>query len=190
MQGIRLVLAAVALAALGCSTMQVGTDFDPEVDFAALRTFGILPAEHEGEDPRVSPLVDRHIEVAIHRELSTRGYRHVRPGQDLPVDFLVTYHNDISEEEKLERYSVGVGMGTGYYGSGWGVGTSWHAPVHVGTRTYLKGTLVIDVISARDEQLIWRGWAADTIDANTDARAKIDAATAAILERFPPQPVR
>ena len=174
------------LTLLGCSTMQTGIDYDPEIDFSGLRSFGLLPAEHEGEDLRVSPLADRHTEIAIHRELTTRGYRHIGPEEEARVDFLVTYHNDVKQEERLENYSVGVGVGTGYYGSGWGVGTSWHAPVHTNTRVFLKGTLVIDIISVAEERLVWRGWAEDTIDANTEVRAKIDAAVASILERFPP----
>ena len=121
------------LTLLGCSTMQTGIDYDPEIDFSGLRSFGLLPAEHEGEDLRVSPLADRHTEIAIHRELTTRGYRHIGPEEEARVDFLV-----------------------------------------------------IDIISVAEERLVWRGWAEDTIDANTEVRAKIDAAVASILERFPP----
>jgi hypothetical protein len=53
---------------------------------------------------------------------------------------------------------------------------------------YLEAQLVLDVVDARTNELIWRGWATDDLDGNPRAEAVqqyIEEAVEQILERFP-----
>ncbi len=67
--------AVVALA--GCATLQVETDYDPQVSLTQLSTYDWVDQEAEASgDPAVeSPLLKRHIRDAVESELGRMGYR-------------------------------------------------------------------------------------------------------------------
>ncbi len=73
--------------------------------------------------------------------------------------------------------------GYGYRGLGYG---PYYGASGVGE--YLEARLVLDVVDARTNELIWRGWATDDLDGNPHAEAVqqyIEEAVEQILERFP-----
>jgi hypothetical protein len=178
-------LACVLLVA--CASSRVGHDVHPDAPLAHYRSFGILEAgqrEEVPEDPRFGPLLDRHTEDAIEQALRTRGYELRTSG---PVDFLVSYANEVRREQRHQSSPVSLGVGYGtYVGSGVGIGTGWHGPSDVRSRTIAKGTLVIDVLEAETKRVVWRGWAKDTLSADGDPRAEIFAAVSEIFAQYPP----
>jgi len=177
----------IALASLvGCAKPKVGFDVDPNAPIGAYQTFGILaakPGEEVPEDPRFGPLLDRHTEDAIGQALRLRGYQLRSSG---PVDFLVSYSNEVRREQRTvgSPVSIGVGYG-GYVGSGIGIGTGWAGPSRATTRTLAKGTLVIDVLEPETRRVVWRGWAKDTLTASGDPRGEVFEVVSRILEQFP-----
>jgi hypothetical protein len=54
---------------------------------------------------------------------------------------------------------------------------------------YDAGTLLIDLVDARTNRLVWRGWAEGSVDGVIDNQewmeARIDEAVTRILERLP-----
>ena len=181
------IAALLALAWLaGCAKPQVGYDVDPGAPLGAYETFGILeakPREEVPEDPRMGPLLDRHTEDAIDLAFRQRGYQLRTDG---PVDFLVSYSNEIRYEQRTVGSPIRLGVGYGtWVGSGVGIGTGWSGPSHATTRTLAKGTLVIDVLDPETRRVVWRGWAKDTLTASGDPREEIFAAVGRILEQFP-----
>jgi hypothetical protein len=186
-------VSAPALAALltlaglaGCGKPRVGFDSDPTAPIGVYQTYGILEAKPRAEvpeDPRFGPLLDQHTEDAIDEVLRRRGYQLRTSG---PVDFLVSYSNEVRREQRTvgSPVSIGVGYG-GYVGSGIGIGTGWAGPSRATTRTLAKGTLVIDMLEPETNRVVWRGWAKDTLTASGDPRGEVFAAVNAILEQFP-----
>ena len=56
---------------------------------------------------------------------------------------------------------------------------------------YQEGTLMIDIINAAKNELVWRGSATDIVDPDLSPEKKtqkINNAVARILEKFPPMP--
>jgi len=187
-RGPSLALLLSALLALACATLEVGSDWDREVDFSRLHVFGILeskPDERGEGDPRLSELTDRHTERAIEQVLSARGYTLVTQG---PADFFVVYTNDIHEEQRLVGYGYGVGSEWAYYPRyGWGAYGGWVDPyIAIEQRTFTYGTLVLDILDAATNRLLWRGWAEGALTPSTDMQARIELAVGEILARFPP----
>ncbi len=60
----------------------------------------------------------------------------------------------------------------------------------VGTYTtvqkYQQGTLVVDLVDAKEKELVWRGWAKGEVN-DSVGKEKIDDTTAKILAEYPPQ---
>jgi hypothetical protein len=158
-------------------TLRVQTDYDPAADFTRLRTYAWQPhpARADG-DPRINnDLVDTRVRTAVDRVLHARGYQAVAEGEpDFRVSYIVTL------DTKTDIHTVPVS-----YGWGW-----WGFPA---TETYVdqyeQGTLILDVINASTNKLIWRGSAAArVVEGGTPKQRtqRINEAVERILERFPP----
>ena len=189
------VVAVLALA--GCATTQVERDYDRDVSFEELETYTLIEqaGTSTGHPALSSPLVDRRIRSAIERELDARGFRKVTAGD---ADFKVAAY--VVAEERLDvstldRYGYdNYGYRSygyrrfghpRYFGYG-GPGITTRGYV----REYVEGTLILDIIDASKDELIWRGWASKAL-AHDPKPEKVDhyvfEAVGKILEGFPPE---
>ncbi len=78
MKSLHATLSSLAVFALaGCATLQVETDYAPELSLTQLSTYDWVDQEaYASGDPAVeSPLLKRHIRDAVESELGRMGYR-------------------------------------------------------------------------------------------------------------------
>jgi hypothetical protein len=182
-------LIAAALAALliqGCASgAQVRVDFDPKTDFQSLRSYAWAPmtAEEQQEKSRNS-LTHERIQTAIDTHLAARGYTKAGEAQ---ADFLVTH--TVTVESRTQVSETRMSVGYGRYGARGGVGVGYGIPVESTTYQYKVGTLIIDIIDARQKRLVWRGSGEQTVgeDQTPEKRTEIINTTVNdVLGRFPP----
>jgi hypothetical protein len=170
------IAAIVALAAAGCATMNVSSHVERGLDVAQYHTYDWGPADAlPTGDARLDkdPFFQDHVQGAVEKALAARGFESSTSGTP---DLLIHYHANISERIDVNR----IDRARGYcYGDGCG------APVV----EYEAGTLVVDVIDARTNRLIWRGWAQrsvkDMLDNQDTMARQIDDAITRMFERFP-----
>ena len=183
-------LPIVLLAALGlaCSSVRTHYDFDPDVDFAAWRTYAWYPSGSPATgDPRLdNPLLHDRIRAAVDRTLAERGYAQL---QDRTPDFYVNYH--LSTEQKLDVHTMDTGYMGGPYGRRWG-GVGWGGVGWTETRIdqYEEGTLVIDFVDASARRLAWRGSGTRRLArAPSPERVteRVNEAVEEVLRQFPPK---
>ncbi len=173
----RTAAALVLAAAIGCSTLSVDTDWDPEVDFGALHTYAWRPGPQLG-DPRVDhSLLENRVHRAVNRVLATKGYQH--KGTGVP-DFYVSYIAAI--QSKLD-----VRILNDYYGyrPGWG---TYQRDTYV--REYDEGSLILDISDPTSSNLMWRGSAAAEIHLSgtpAERQQVVSRAVERILASFPPE---
>jgi hypothetical protein len=178
-----------ALAALfmqGCATgAQVRVDFDPKADFQALRSYAWAPMTAEEQQIKSrNSLTHERIQSAIESHLTARGYKKVAEAQ---ADFLVTHTVTVESRTQVQNTQMSVGYGR--YGARGGVGVGYGIPVDSTVYQYKVGTLVIDVIDARQKRLVWRGSGERTLgeDQTPEKRTEIINTTVnEVLGRFPP----
>ena len=197
---------AAAVVFAGCATLQVQTDYDQGASFTRLSTYEWVDQEVDygdnGGNPAVnSPLLGRHIRDAVDSELADMGYRKAASGTP---DFRIAYRVTAEERARVaDSYGYAGPYGyssyyPGYYGFRF-YGSRYFRPYYgfsgVGyagrgyVREYVRGTLVLDIIDVRNDELIWRGWATKSLDADPrpeNVRMYVDEAVAEILEEFPP----
>ncbi len=176
--GIRF-LAALAMVACSCSSIKVDTDYNPNVDFASLRSFAWLPSAGEKTgDPRIdNPLLAGRIERAAEEALMAKGFSKVDEDK---ADFFVNYH--VGVDTKVDVTSVPTMYGYGRWG---GVYVS-----ETRVDQYEQGTLLIDVIDRDRHDLLWRGSGQARIQENGSPQQReerVRKAVIAILADFPPQ---
>jgi hypothetical protein len=166
----------ILMAVIGCASLKVSHDYDPGVDFGALRTYDWIPME---ESTGSSQLVAKRVVHSVDAALAAKG---------LKLD-----HDD-------PDFMVGMQIsGKSSYGGSTGVGASVGVPigkmnVRVGgsrskAREKREGTLLIDFIEPQSKSLIWRGTATGTVNPKAtpqEQQALIDKAVSQLLSQFPP----
>jgi hypothetical protein len=160
------------LAAAACASFAVNSYTVRGVDFSQYRTYNWAADDQlVTGDPRLdnNPFFLDRLHRDVERHLATRKLEKSTSGTpDLRIHFhaSVSDHMQLGEAEPVPAFCNGC------------------LPY-----VYQAGTLVLDLVDVRSEQLIWRGWAAGSIegivdDQRTMERA-IDEAVARILERLP-----
>jgi len=168
---------------LGCHSIRVYSDWDPEIPLRSLERFAWLePPDTEGANPFAdNSLLRKRLRSALHDTLAARGYREVESFEE--ADFLVTYSVILDEGIRVDgTYSAGYG---GYRGHGFGAS---YAGTYV--RNHQDSTLIIDLLDPNSRDLIWRGWGSGmlpTRDRRPNER-RLSSGVHQILNRFPPDP--
>ena len=159
------VLALMAwLLVAGTVTADVKVEFDPGFDFTAYSSYAWregTPARRESAEKRIHDSVDR--------ELAAAGLRLAEEDADLWVvtHVLVDQHSlrDLRDESYWEFYK----------------GIKSVDPYDLG-----RGTVVIDLVDPKLEQIVWRGAVSKAVDKNMKPDSKkIDGAIHSVLKRLP-----
>jgi len=163
-------IALVALVAFaGCSSIDVSTNFDSNADFGSYKTFGWMKETDSEKGYDLSGELDELIKNAVDKQLVAKGLMKAMVNTDL----LVVYH--AGKEQQLEEEDWG-------YGGWWGVGGG-------DVNSYEKGTLVVDLIDAKTDTLVWRGSAQKALSETPSAGERektIDDAVQKMFKKYPP----
>jgi hypothetical protein len=165
-------LAAVtALAA--CSSVTTNADYNPGADFSKYKTF----AWHEtGTIP--NPIWHDRIKSALTDELRMKGLAQSEANPDL----WVSAHTRLDEQTQINTYNTGWGYGWGWgYGAGMTTSTVSQIPV---------GTLIVDLVDAKQKELVWRCTATKTLSPDASPQTKeenLRKALAKMFENYPPK---
>lgn len=176
---VKTMLAAVALTAVAATVgAETKSDYDKEYDFAKLKTFDFKqqarPAVRDTRGP--NGLWNRRIRDELTTDLTKDGFQVTPAGNP---DFLVAYSMGARERDDV-RY-LGYGFpGWGRHRWGWG---GWGPDFDVWNIPYTQSTLVVDIIDAHTNMLVWRGYDTDQIDLNKPDKT-IGKAVDSLVKRF------
>ncbi|SDM64946.1 DUF4136 domain-containing protein [Kriegella aquimaris] len=171
------VLAMVFMAS--CTSVRVLSDFDKEADFTTYKSYAFYKT---GIDKaQISDLDKKRILKAIDAELSSRGFV-----KSEDPDILISIFT--KEKEQVDIYNnywggYGWGWNPYYWGPGWGGN-------NVSTRT--EGSLYIDLIDAKNKELVWQGKGIGNLGniENMDKKEqRIREFVSQILKEYPPNAV-
>jgi len=160
----------VSVTFIACSTVRVVSDYDTATDFSKYQSFAFYKP---GVDKAgVSDLDKKRILRAIEAQLAAKGM-----SKAAQPDILVSIFT--KERERLDVYQNN-------FGYGWGYGPWYYGTTH--TTSTPEGTLFIDFIDARTNELVWQGvGTADLVLSSVEKKeARIREIVAKILEKYPP----
>jgi hypothetical protein len=180
-------LRVIALLALACVVSpsvakKIQVDFDHESSFSRYRTYSWKQYPDAQFCERQSPdvqfpnqLMRERIVGFIEEALAAKRLKRVDKGGDLLVDYQV----DVTKQEQWTTFNDAWGPGWGW---GSGISTTTEQPIWI-------GTLTVNMIDSRHEQLVFQGVSSGTIRSkpaeNTRRLAK---AVNKIFEKYPPKP--
>jgi len=171
----RIATLALAVAAFGCSTLEINTDYAPGTDFSKYKTFSLK----QGAPPKNQIAADR-VATALTSALEAKGFKRVPEGGDLSV----FVHFQAGKETQINT--------TGYGYGGWG---GWRWGGYGGTQTTTvqeipTGTLVVDLVDEVKDVAVWRGIAKDQISTSAtpeERNEKVNAVFTELFKDFPPK---
>ncbi|MBN9283277.1 MULTISPECIES: DUF4136 domain-containing protein [unclassified Flavobacterium] len=175
MKAIKILPILLLFVISSCSSVRVASDFDNRTDFSQYKTYAF---HKDGIDKvEISDLDKKRILRAIDNQLSAKGFSK----SDQP-ELLVNIFTKSREQVSVNQFNAGWG-----YGGGWGWGYGW-GPTYSSVSTTTEGTLYIDIIDARKNELIWQGTGTGVLTQNREKKEeRINEFVTKILMQFPPQ---
>ena len=175
------ILAGVCIVLAGCAP-RVYVEQDNSMRFSDLHSFEwVSPPIGKVKDPILdSQILGERVQRAVVTNLSGRGYKQTTPEQN--PDFIITYHI----VSKTQLQSSGASFSFGFFNAS----PNRFGSVALGNnvQTQEQGTLMLDIIDAHNQQLMWRGWTNDVVNQDNYSEQAITKTVDAILAKFPPKP--
>jgi hypothetical protein len=160
----------------GCSPeIRVYSDYDPDYDLKKYATFNWIQITNieSGNNPlHYNELNDKRIKLAVQEQLIGRGYALSKENPDL----VLHYHIIVDDQSIVTTDPHGY-----FYSPYW---------MHLRTNVYQyrEGTLIIDLMESKTNNLIWRGWAGSALEGvytSDQIDALIKRAVDKIFKKFP-----
>lgn len=172
------VLGLALVAAAGSAAAATHSDFSRTFPLDALKTFEFKPQRRISRDPLANnSLWAEDVRAAIRGNLEERGLRESLDGRP---DFYVAFYVGLKERYDVNAVDYGMPLfGRGRRG-GW---RGWPGGYDVWSVPYTESTLILDVIDAHTNQLVWRGYDTGTLDAGHPDRT-LARAVDNVLSRF------
>ncbi|MCW8846549.1 MAG: DUF4136 domain-containing protein [Gammaproteobacteria bacterium] len=172
-----LILALLVVVSACSSSPDLRSDYDPSADFSKYRTYGFVRVPGT-DQAQYQTLITQHFKNALRVEMDARGYRYVETDPDLLLNF-----NAILSEKVQVTTQPSSGMYYGYRGYGaWGSYGSY-----TDVRHYTQGTVNVDMVDAKRQQLVWEGVAEGTVKESSkeDIGTRIANVIKLIMQQYP-----
>jgi len=173
-------LLALGIALLSsCSKLNVKSDFAGET-FSDYQRYGWHSSASEDQSD-LERLVHMRVVALVDEALAVKGYR-----QSDSADFLVSYQVTAEVDFDVKQLDVYSGYGPGFV---WRPGEGVSNEVMVSGKEVVvdevrKGTLIIDIIDAKTDKLVWRSVADKEFDGQLTQEQRDTELKAAIKKIF------
>lgn len=191
----KLFLFAAVLGLASCASPRQATiDYDRTVDFNKYQTFAFYqaPTENDAADatpPAYNPLMEQHFKAAITREMTALGYRFDETAPQL----LVNYQTNTENREDIRSSPFSINAGFGHFGrnSAFSVGFPLFGG-GVEKVNYKVGTILIDVIDAKEKRVVWQGMLEGRLSgkAMQNPQQAVNDSVTLIYQRYPTRIVK
>lgn len=154
-----LITVVATLALSGCASMTVSSHIERGITFTDYRTYDWGPPDNlPVGDPRLdnNPFFNDYLQGAVEKKMAAKGFDQVTAGAK--PDLLIHYHASV--HQRLDVFEADRQYGYNYDAGAQVV-------------EYDQGTLVIDLVDAKTNKVIWRGWAQDTMTGIIDNQDRL-----------------
>jgi len=176
-------LLAALLALAACRPLAVAIDYQPGIDFQALRHYYWLPPAIQPDPATVynSELMTARVEQLAEQALAQQGLQRTRDRRG--ADLLVQLHLAVQQRLSIDPLRAAEGSYSRHPAA------YDFVPPYQASAAYHQVTLVIDLRAAADQRLLWRGTALrrlPSLEGPAQYRDFIAESLAAILRAYPP----
>ena len=171
-----IVLAVGMMVMLGGSSVRAATrsDYTKSFPLQTLKTFAFKDQHRISRDPLANNAIwANDLKDAIRKDLAEHGYAETggRP------DFYIAFYVGLQDRYDASVMDYRVPM---FHHRGW---WGWPGGYDVWPVPYTESTLIIDVIDAKTNQLVWRGYDSDALNSGNPEKT-LDSAADHIVSRL------
>lgn len=164
---------AVVFIFIGCSTLKVSVDYDELYDFKKVKTFAI----HNSDENSANTLFNKRVINALQNELELKNYKKVLREE---ADLIFVFYLNVKEKSDVQ-------ISYGFSGYRWfGHTGAMISTAH--THSYKEGTLVIDALSSKTQDMVWSGVGVQELRKRKTPKDRTDHVNKVvkkIMEKFP-----
>jgi len=163
---------SIVFLLVSCATVNVKSDYDTKAIFSEYKSYGFYKT---GVDKvEINDLDKKRILRAIDANLSSKGL-----AKSNTPDLLINFTTKVEKSVQVNQN----------YGFGWGWWNPfWYGNNFVNTYETIEGILVIDLIDAKKNELVWQGIGkAPLVDGPQAKTERINEIVTAIVAKYPPE---
>jgi hypothetical protein len=171
-------LAVAILAGSSSAIAATHSDFTKSYPLQTLKTFAFKQQHRISRDPLANnDIWASDVRQAIRTDLRDHGMIEATNGS---ADFYVAFY--VGLKDRYDVNYLGYGMPVFHRGfrTGWG---GWPRAYDVWAVPYTESTVIVDVIDAHTNQLVWRGYDSGTLDTKNPDKT-LNKAVDHVLSRF------
>ena len=181
---LQLLLALLFLFSKAAESQSVHVDSTPGVNFAGYKKYSWRVHPVFEKKPALAETYSVGIELvknATNQNLMARGFQPTQQAPDFFITFLLTGNmkQDVDVVYEAGAYSWG-----GWYGWPSMYYPTWSRTV---VSNYLEGVLVLDIVDAKNNQLVWRAYCRDDVREWKDRDKNVQKVVNKALKKFPPK---
>jgi hypothetical protein len=166
--GVMLIVSSTAFAS-------THSDFSKAFPLQTLKTFEFKDQRRISRDPLANnDIWANDVKGAIRKDLAEHGYNEATNAHP---DFYVAFY--VGLQDRYDVSAIGYGLPVFHRGGWWG----WPGGYDVWSVPYKESTLIIDLIDAKTNQLVWRGYDTDTLNSGKPEKT-LDSAVDHIVSRL------
>jgi hypothetical protein len=156
-RNIILLMSVIWLGGCAASSVAVRSDYDRQANFREYNTYAFAEMKPDKNDPILgSSLNQKRFAQAMEAEMKARGYVKTTENPDLLVSFQTDSRN--------KQYTQ-TNNNWGYW---W-----WYGNNNTSTRNYEEGRIIVNLIDARTNELVWQGWATGELNDRRKERDEV-----------------
>ena len=158
---------------------KVTVDYDKDANFSHIRHYQWRTHPVFEKRPELKELYATGIQLVLEAGNANLMKKGLVPS-DGPPDIFVTFY--LAAENNQKKVTVVDYAPVGWYD--WYGLPSW---THTEIDYYLTGMLVMDIVDAATDKLIWRAYCTDTIRDMRNRHENVNSAVRKALDKFPPK---
>lgn len=169
------VLGITLIAGSSSAFASTHSDFSKAFPLQTLKTFEFKEQRRISRDSLANNQIwANDIRDAIRKDLTEHGYVEASNGQP---DFYVAFHVGLKDRYDVSALDYGLPV---LHRRGW---WGWPRGYDVWAVPYTESTVIVDVIDARTNQLVWRGYDTGTLNSGKPEKT-LDAAVDHVVSRL------
>ena len=167
-----MLMAAMMLMLASCSPFQVRSDYAETANFNAYKTYKLRV-----DDLKLNDIDKDRVLNEVSKQLQMKGLS-VADNPDVIINVKAS-HKKVRDIQSTRPYGM-WGWG-GPWGWGFGVNRTW-------TNNYTSGIIVIDMVDAKTQKLVWQGIGEGlSVDSPKAKQKEIPEIVAEMMAKYPPK---
>jgi hypothetical protein len=176
-----------------CTSVQIYSDYDRTIDFNHYKTYAWITKSDSAKNLFNNQIVEKNLKYYTDQEMAARGYKMDAQSPDV----LLEYH--ITSQKKSYTTSTPIYNNSTFYNNPYyyNNGGNWYSRPYYFNNTpniigynyqqveYNEGTLLLDIVDRKLNQLVWRGWSVGTLNDVQTFEVELSGDIHQIFQKYP-----